>query len=346
MNSLIDPQTPSLDPGLCRKEAEDGAGQAEIRVKGKNFSVPAACIDGRTVIATGNWLRTAAVRDEDLIEGDTLADPARFLRQLGKSGLKADLFTFSQRLPDVTPRYEFRMEWDNVAAIPITTYSEWWEKRADAGVRRAVRKAVKSGVETKVVEFDDALVAGISKIYDETPVRQGKPFWHYKKSLEDVRRENSTYADRNIFLAASRDGELIGFVRLTRVGEVLSVIQILTMTKDYDKRPANALVAKAVEVCEQAGMSHLMYCNYVYNDPNSSLTEFKRRNGFEKVLLPRYYLPLTLKGRIALRLGLHLGFAHLIPKPLLARLLRLRNRWYARAAQTASHAGSSAEESL
>lgn len=344
MNTLIDSHTPSLDPGLCSREPESNERQAEIRVKGKNYCVPAVCIDGRTVIATGRWLRTAAVRDEDLIEGDTVADPARFIQQLRKSDLKADLFTFSQRLPEVAPRYKFHMEWDNVAAIPITTYSDWWENRTDAGVRRAVRKAAKSGVETKVVEFDDALVAGISGIYDETPVRQGKPFWHYKKSLEDVRRENSTYADRNIFLAAFWGGELIGFVRLTTVGKVSSVIQILTMTKDYDKRPANALVAKAVEVCEQTGMSHLMYCNYVYNDPNSSLTEFKRRNGFEKVLLPRYYVPLTLRGRIALRLGLHLGVAHRIPKPLLARLLKLRNMWYARASQPAMQAGN-AEES-
>ena len=79
------------------------------------------------------------------------------------------------------------------------------------------------------------------------------------------------------------------------------------MIKHYDKRPANALIAKAVELCEQQGMSYLMYCNYVYNDPESSLTEFKRRNGFEQALVPRYYVPLTLKGKIALRLGLHRG---------------------------------------
>ncbi len=343
MNTLINPHTPSLDPGVCRRETEGAGSQAEIRVKGKNFHVPAVCIDERTVIATGKWLKTAAVRDEDLIEGDTLADPARFLQQLKKSDLGADLFSFSQRLPEVAPKYKYRIEWDNVAAIPITTFSDWWENRADAGVRRAVRKAAKSGVETKVAEFDDALVAGIKRIYDETPVRQGKPFWHYKKDLEDVRRENSTYADRNIFLAASCGGELIGFVRLTMVGKVGSVIQLLTMTKDYDKRPANALVAKAVEVCGQAGMSHLMYCNYIYNDPNSSLTEFKRRNGFEKILVPRYYVPLTLRGRIALRLNLHLGIAHHIPKPLLTRLLRLRSRWYARGLQPVTNTNSAEE---
>ncbi len=73
-----------------------------------------------------------------------------------------------------------------------------------------------------------------------------------------------------------------------------------------------------------------MYCSYVYNDPDSSLTEFKRRNGFEKVLLPRYYIPLTAKGKIALKLGFHRGVVKNIPKPLLRRLLKMRSFWNAR----------------
>jgi hypothetical protein len=333
VNTLIDPSLPALEPGAGSVEPGKATSDAEIRVKGKNVRVPAVCIDGRTIITAGKWLKTASARDEDLIEGDTLADPASFLRQLKESGLKADLFSFSQRLPEVVPKYHYRFDWDNVAAIPITRFSDWWDNRVDPGVRRAVRKAAKSAVETRVVEFDDALVAGISQIYNEVPVRQGKPFWHYQKSLKDVKLENSTYADRNIFLGAFWGGEMIGFIRLTRVGTVGSVIQILSMTKHYDKRPANALVAKAVEVCEQHGMSHLMYCNYIYNDPNSTLTEFKRRNGFEKVLLPKYFIPLTMKGHLALQLGLHLGLAHRIPKPLLTRLLQLRSKWYARTAK-------------
>jgi hypothetical protein len=92
----------------------------------------------------------------------------------------------------------------------------------------------------------------------------------------------------------------------------------------------NALIAKAVEICEQRGFAYLTYCNYVYNDPDSSLTEFKRRNGFEQVLVPRYYIPLTLKGKIALKLGLHHGLVKFIPKSVFKQLLRLRTRWYAR----------------
>ena len=85
-------------------------------------------------------------------------------------------------------------------------------------------------------------------------------------------------------------------------------VSVTHVIRHFDKRPANALIAKAVEICEpQRVISHLIYCSYIYNDPKSSLTEFKRRNGFEKVLLPRYYIPLTPKGRLALNLGLHRG---------------------------------------
>jgi len=119
-------------------------------------------------------------------------------------------------------------------------------------------------------------------------------------------------------------------MRITCADKVASTIMLLSKMQHYDKRPSNALIAKAVEVCEQQGFSFLTYWNYIYNDPNSSLTEFKRRNGFEQLLVPRYYIPLTVKGKIALSLGLHRELASHIPKPLLSQLLKLRNSWYER----------------
>jgi hypothetical protein len=304
--------------------------QTEIRVKGKNVLAPSVHIDARTVITTGNWLKIASVRDEDLREGQTVADPASFVLQLKKTELNADIFTFAQKLPVTTPMHKYHLEWDNLAVVPITTFSDWWEKRVESSVRRAVRKAAKSGVVVSLAEFDDTLVKGIVSINNETPIRQGKPFWHFQKSFEDVKRENSTYAERNAFVAAYYQDELIGFIRLTYADRSANIVQLLTKMKHFDKRPANALVAKAVEICEQKGISNLVYCNYLYNDPKSSLTEFKRRNGFEKVMLPRYYIPLTLKGKIALTLRLHRPLVQHVPKSLIGQLLRIRNFLYAR----------------
>src|SRR6266702_3588302 len=154
--------------------------QTEIRVKGKSVRVPSAEIEGRTVITSGKWLKMATARDEDLIEGETLTNPESFVSQLKQSGLKADIFTFGQRLPECTPKHAYHMDWENLAVIPITTYKDWWDNRAESSVRRAVRKATKSGLVVKRAEFDDEFVNGIVSINDETPVRQGKAFWHYK----------------------------------------------------------------------------------------------------------------------------------------------------------------------
>lgn len=308
--------------------------QTEIRIKGKNVYVPAAQVQGRTIIANGRWLKMATVQDEDLAEGEIIADPESLVSQLQKMDLDADIFSFPEKLPNTTPRFGFHFEWDNLAVIPITTFSAWWKDRAESSVQRAVRKAAKQGVVVKVSELDDAFVRGIVNINNETPIRQGRAFWHFQKSFEDVKRENSTYAERNTFLGAYYEGELIGFMRITSVDKVASVIQLLNMMKHLDKRPANALIAKAVEVCEQKGMSHLMYCNYVYNDPKSSLTEFKRRNGFEQVLVPRYFIPLTLRGKIAMKSGLHRGLAKQLPKAVVEQLLKARSLWNARKLKT------------
>lgn len=125
-------------------------GRTEIRVKGKAVFVPSVQIDGRTVIRTGKWLKVAAVHDEDLVEPETVPHPSSFIDYLKASRLNADIFTFAQKLPDVSPRYEYNMDWDNVAVIPITSFPEWWEKRVESSVRRAVRKATKEGVTVSV----------------------------------------------------------------------------------------------------------------------------------------------------------------------------------------------------
>jgi hypothetical protein len=297
---------------------------ADVQIHGEAASAPATMIDGRPVVVSGRWIKIAGVKDEDLVEGDVLPDPRAFVAGLRESGLKADLFTFAQKLSDTAPEYGFHREWDNLAVIPVTSFAEWWEKRVESSVRRAVRKATKVGVVAKVVEFDDALVDGIVAIYNETPVRQGRPFWHYQKAIDAVRRENSTYLERSTFIGTYLEDELIGFLRMIHVDRMASIVQVLSKVKHFDKRPTNALIAKAVETCEQRGVSHLVYCAYVYNDAKSSLTEFKRRNGFEQVLVPRYYVPMSLKGTVALRFGLHRELASHIPAPVLSRLRLIR----------------------
>jgi len=300
----------------------------EIRVEGKTRKVPSICIDGRRIIVIGKWIKRAAVQDEDLDEGKAIENPEFLISELKQGKLNADMFTFAQKLSDPKPKHQYYMEWDNAAVIPLKDFSDWWEKRLSQDTRRNVRRAAKMGVTVKTARFDDDLVKGIVKIYDETAVRQGKPFWHYRKGFEVVKSEAGTYLDRSEFIGAYFGDALIGFIKLTYGNGCAHIIHILSKEEHTDKRPTNALIDKAVEVCVSRGLSYLTYCKYIDGgNEKSALTEFKRRNGFEQLLYPRYFVPLTVKGRIALRLRFHHGWRNALPKGLVPILLNLR-AWF------------------
>jgi hypothetical protein len=298
----------------------------EVSEKGVVTRKPALSIEHWNVINTGRFCRIARLFDEDWIPG-TISDPEKFISSI-RNGSDADIFTFAEKLPNTAPRFSFAVDWENVAAIPITSYADWWNALSQE-TRRNVRKAEKGGLQIKVSDFSDDFVNGIKGIYDESPVRQGKRFWHFGKSFDTVKDENGTYRDRSIFIGAYSGAELVGFIKVVVVGNFGSIMQILSKAAFADKRPTNALIAKAVEVCAEKGLSHLVYCQYVYGkNTESPLTEFKRRNGFQQILLPRYYIPLTLKGKLMISSRLHLGVRRLIPFAVERRLLHLRNSVY------------------
>ncbi|HEX3627767.1 MAG TPA: GNAT family N-acetyltransferase [Verrucomicrobiae bacterium] len=298
----------------------------ETRIKGKNTQVPAAEIDGRTVIVKGGWIKIASIRDEELAEGELVPNPAQFIPEMKRSGLKADVLTFFQRPPDVTPRFRYHLEWENYAVVPTSTFEAWWEKLPQEA-RKNTRRATKRGVTVKAVPFDDELARGIHNICNEMPVRQGRKFWHYGKDFEAIKCEHATYMERSEFIGAYFEGQLIGFVKMTYVDKVAFILSIIALNAHQDKRPMNALVTKAVEICAQKGVGYLVYGNYIYgNKKDDSLVEFKRRNGFEQLDFPRYYLPLTLKGRLFVALKLYRGAVGLLPLPVLRLLLKIRSR--------------------
>ena len=308
---------------------------AEITVAGTALKVPSVQVNDKTVIVTGRWLKVAAVNDEDWQEGEVVSSPALFLANLREhKGLGADIFTFSQKPPDATPRFPFLYEWDSVAAIRVVSFSDWWTNRVSTDLRRDVRKAAKLGVEVRPVLFNDDLVRGIMGIYDETPIRQGKPFWHYKKSFDAVKLANATYLERSDFLGAFWREELIGFLKIVYVDHLARLMQIISKEAHRDKRPANALIAKAVELCDARGCTHLTYGKYRYPQGADQLTGFKHRNGFEEILVPKYYVPLTTKGRVALHLRLHREAKALLPAAVLKALRRVRAAVYRHSLQT------------
>ena len=57
-----------------------------------------------------------------------------------------------------------------------------------------------------------------------------------------------------------------------------------------------------IEICIDLKIAWLMY-GRIGNHP--SLDKFKKNNGFNRFSLTRYYLPLSLKGKIAIKMRLH-----------------------------------------
>jgi hypothetical protein len=287
-------------------------------------------LESREVVVQGRLCRVAHVDGEGY---KSLADPESAIAAIRTSNTRADIFTFMQELPETSPRYKYPFEWDNFAVLTISTFDQWWSKQIGFKARNKAKQAEKKGIVIREVPFDDALARGIWEIYNEIPVRQGRRFPHYGKSLEAVRSMSATFLDSSVFVGAFDRDKLIGFIKLTvnDAGTQAGLMHILSLISYRDKAPTNALVVQAVRSCADRGITRLVYANFAYgNKSRSSLSDFKERNGFQRVDVPRYYVPLTPWGAVAFRLGLHRRLAEQMPESVAAKLRELRSRWYQR----------------
>jgi len=230
----------------------------EISVKGKRKRVPAFWADEVVIVTKGTFVRVAEIFDEYWLKVDTLPDPLHVLHRLQDADPKPDLFTFAQRVPDIEPRFEFHMEWDNVAVIPVLSYDDWFLKRISSASRRNIRSSEKRGVIVKAAQFDEKYIHGIMSIYNESPVRHGRTYWHYGKDFGTVQAENSAYLDRSTFLGAYFQDELIGYMKIVWDTRSAAIMQILSKIKFLEKRPNNALLSEAVRLCSERRVNHLL----------------------------------------------------------------------------------------
>jgi hypothetical protein len=281
----------------------------------------------RNIVVEKGLVRIACIDGEKF---KFLDDPQELLTRIRHCGPRIDLFTFIQRVSDTTPLYSYPMELDNLAVLPISTFEHWWEKQIGFKARNKAKQAQKKGVTLREVSFDESLVEGIWQIYNESPIRQGRRFPHYGKTVGTVHREASTFPDSSVFIGAFLGDRMIGFTKLVidETKTQAGLMHIVSLLSQRDKAPTNALVAEAVRACAKRNISYLSYSNFAYGKKqHDSLSDFKERNGFQRVDLPRYYVPLTPVGSLALRLGLHHKMADRIPEPLAARLREFRNKW-------------------
>jgi hypothetical protein len=255
---------------------------------------------------------------------EDVSDPVAVLKKLaGSKNIKPDVFTFWQRVPDLEPKYEGRIEYESIAALPIRGVDDWFNTQISSRTRSLIRKARKLGVEIREAEYNDDFVQGMTEIFNESPVRQGRSFWHYGKDFETVKRQFSAYLYRERLIGAYYEGEMIGFIMLGNAGKYGVTGQIISKLAHREKSTNNLLIAKAVEICAKQRLPYLVYFYWT----NDSLAEFKRRCGFEEFRVPRYHVPLTAKGALALKLGIHHGWKRLVPERAKQSLKNLRRSW-------------------
>jgi hypothetical protein len=291
-------------------------------VSGSPAQIECVEIAGQCYSITKGPVRTARLEDEWY---EDLEDPIPVIQALKENReAKADLLMFWQRVPDVMPRYSFHMEPEDLAVLEVTSYEHWWKRQIKSRVRNLITNSEKAGVVVREAAYDDDFVQGMTDIFNETPVRQGRRFWHYGKDFATVKQQFSRYIHRETMIGAYFEGRMVGFVMLADAGRYGVTGQIISSIEHRDKSPNNALVAKAVEVCARRGWSHLVY--FYWGD--DSLTEFKRRCGFERMTVPRYYVPLSKKGQLALKCGAHRGWQAMIPQRVRDQLKRVRAAWH------------------
>jgi hypothetical protein len=302
----------------------------DVRTKGRWVKTPAIVVDGDVLFASGKWLKIAKIRGDEMRERE-IEDPEHYLGALTKDEariLGADVFSFTQKLPDVQVKYSYPMEWESVAAISLESFKQWWESLPQES-RKNVRRSQKRGVNIVVKSMGPDLIEGIRAVNDDAPVRQGARNAYYGLTYEDTQKRYGEFNDRCDFICAYSGEEMIGFLHLIFREDVAAILNLTVKPSQLDKRPANALMAKAVEICEDRKLSYLSYGLYNYgNKRDSSLREFKIRNGFKEILVPRYFVPLTLWGRLCVKAKLHRGLIGNLPPVVVSAGVRAKALWY------------------
>ena len=283
-------------------------------------------IEGNNFIVSGRLLQTLNLKDELL---NDIGEPDIIIQKINKQKIPCDILSFTQQIIDTKPKFKFHMEWDNAAAISITNYDEWFTKQIHPNTRNKIRKAQRSGIDVKIESISRRLAEGISEVFNETPIRRGKPYSYYGRDVDTVENEWSQDTGHNDFLVAYYKGEVIGFIQLVYGKHAARTSGTVAKIAHRNKAPMNALFSKAVEVCADKKIPYLIYGKYVYrNKDEDSLTSFKRKNGFKRVDLPRFYIPLTLKGKLAITCNLHKGVSEAIPQKIIDIISQARSLWH------------------
>jgi hypothetical protein len=287
-----------------------------LTIRGKEYTIQEGAV------------RVLALRSELI---DEILDPEAELKEIKRERPAADMLTFLQRPFSSSCQLPYFMEWDNRAVLEIRSFEDWFKHQIPKQTRTLIRKAENKGVSVQVESFSDKLVEGLVDIFNETSMRQGRRNYYYGWDREMVRRVWAKDLDRSFWIVAYCESEMIGFIKLVVGDGIARPSGTVAKLAHRDKAPMNALFSKSVELCAAKGIPLLVYGQFIYGRKGEdSLTVFKMHNGFKRIEIPRYYVPLSIRGRVGLCFGLHRGLSNFLPGPVLRLALKVRSKWYNR----------------
>jgi hypothetical protein len=273
----------------------------------------------KEIAITGSFFRTARLRHEGC---DYFDDPPGAVEAMCQGKPVADILTFVPEIYAARQNFSFRREVAPAAVLHVTTFDKWWTTMSPKA-RNKIRKFEKAGAVIAPVELSDEFAKGVEAIYAESPIRQGRKFYHYGKKADAIKEELKSFLDRCEMYGAYYQGELIGFMKVFRGHQILRTVHILAKLSHRDKPVVDALLEKAVRICEANQIPHLQYGSWSAR----TLGDFKIKRGFERVEVPRYFAPLTGRGSWILEFNLHRGVRRFIPQTWIDMGADLRGKW-------------------
>lgn len=267
----------------------------------------------------GRVLKTAKLRHEWF---EYLQDPETFIAEI-RNARVADILTFAQEAHLKRPDFQFHKEPHPISLLTFKSYDDWWNG-LHFKARNKARKAQKCGVELRAAKLSDDFVRGVEIIYNESPLRQGRPFWHYGKDFETIKHDLSSFPERTFFVGAYHQNELIGFMKLFEGDQIMRTVHIIAKLSHREKCVMDALIAQAVKICDEKKISHLHYGDWA----SRGLGVFREKFGFKQHDCPCYFVPLSWRGELAMKPGLHRPLRSYLPQGWIDRLVGLREQWY------------------
>ena len=155
-------------------------------------------------------------------------------------------------------RYSFPSINESVSLLRINSFDNWWRLQIRSEERNRIKRAERKGIVVRLAEIDENFISSSQKIYNETPIRQGRRYTGYGLSLKAVSEKFSNLKQSDVFGAYYRD-ELVGLLWMVYGNSVVRIRSFVSLVQHRDKSPNNALMAEGVRRSFEKGFRFIVY---------------------------------------------------------------------------------------